>query len=115
MKLLFDQNISFRLIDKIQDILPKAKQIKLLGLEDFSDREIWDYAKKEGFSIVTFDSDFFDLSVIQGHPPKIIWIRTGNTTTKNIELLIRRNIKLIEDFINNEDKRDLSCLELYEE
>ncbi|MFN3999001.1 DUF5615 family PIN-like protein [Algoriphagus sp.] len=42
------------------------------------------FVKANGYSIVTFDSDFFDLSLIKGHPPKIIWIRTGNLTTDSI-------------------------------
>ncbi|PCI08167.1 MAG: hypothetical protein COB73_07250 [Flavobacteriaceae bacterium] len=89
MKLLFDQNISFRLLRKINDLYPNAKQVKNLGLENSSDIEIFEYAKKNNFAIVTFDSDFCDLNIIKGFPPKIIWIRTGNTTTKNLEIIIR--------------------------
>jgi predicted nuclease of predicted toxin-antitoxin system len=78
MKLLFDQNISHRIIPNIQDIFPNAMQVRELGLENLADKEIWDYAKKNEFVIVTFDMDFYDLSVIWGNPPKIIWIRTFN-------------------------------------
>lgn len=115
MRLLFDQNISFRLIRKISDIFPEAKQVRQLNLENATDRDIWDFAKLHDYSIVTFDSDFFDLSVILGHPPKIIWIRTDNTTTKNLEKFLRRNKNLIEDFIKEIDIKEVSCLELYEE
>ena len=45
MKLLFDQNISHRLLNNIQDILPEAKQVRNLGLENNSDKQIWEYAK----------------------------------------------------------------------
>ena len=68
MRLLFDQNISFRLIRKISNIFPKAKQVSQLNLENATNRNIWDFAKLHDYSIVTFDSDFFDLSVILGHP-----------------------------------------------
>lgn len=61
MKLLFDQNISFRLIRKITDLFPDSKQVRELSLENSTDIEIFNYAKKFGFTIVTFDSDFFDL------------------------------------------------------
>ena len=40
MKLLFDQNISFRIISKLQDVFPEAKQVRELGLENSTDREI---------------------------------------------------------------------------
>lgn len=46
MKLLFDQNISYRLLNHIQDVLPEAKQVRELGLENYSDKQIWEFAKK---------------------------------------------------------------------
>ena len=62
MNLLFDQNISFRIISKLEDIFPNAKQVKDVGLADRSDLEIWNFAKNNNYCIVTFDSDFYDLS-----------------------------------------------------
>ena len=58
MKLLFDQNISYRITKTIADQFPNAKQVKELGLENSTNLEIWEYAKSNGFTIVTFDSDF---------------------------------------------------------
>jgi len=60
MKLLFDQNISFRLIERIIDLFPDSKQVQELGLKNSSDTEIFDFAKKHDFAIETFDSDFCD-------------------------------------------------------
>jgi len=108
MKLLFDQNISFRLIKHVLDIFPDAKQVRELGLENSTDIEIFNYAKKNDFAIVTFDSDFSDLNILNGYPPKIIWIRTGNSTTKKIEILLRKQQDLIELFLDE----DYGCLEI---
>jgi len=108
MKLLFDQNISYRLIRKIKDIYPNAKQVRELGLENSTDNEIFEYAKKNNYSIVTFDSDFCDLNILKGFPPKIIWIRTGNTTTKNLERIIRQKFELINSFLTE----NYGCLEI---
>ena len=66
MKLLFDQNISFRVVRGLETVFPLAKQIRELGLENSTDREIWEYAKREGYTIVTFDSDFYDLTLVLG-------------------------------------------------
>jgi predicted nuclease of predicted toxin-antitoxin system len=109
MNILFDQNISFRIIPLIQDIFPKAKQVRQLDLENKSDKQIWEYAKQHDFIIVTFDSDFYDFSLVWGHPPKIIWIRTSNQTTQNIEKIIRKHCDAISDFQND---NDLACLEI---
>ena len=88
MKLLFDQNISFRITKKLLDLFPNCKHVSDCGLMDCDDHDIWEYAGKNNYSIVTFDSDFYDISVISGHPPKIIWIREGNLTTKEIVQLL---------------------------
>lgn len=60
MKLLFDQNIPFRLLRKIEIQYPEAKQVKELGLENTTDLQIWEYARLNYFTIVTFDADFFE-------------------------------------------------------
>jgi predicted nuclease of predicted toxin-antitoxin system len=109
MKLLFDQNISHRILNHIQDILPEAKQVRDLDLENNSDKQIWEYAKKSAYIIVTFDGDFYDFSLVWGHPPKIIWIRTYNQTTKNVEKILRKYIDKMQDFQND---NDLACLEI---
>jgi len=110
MKLLFDQNISFRLIKLIIDLFPDSKQIRELGLENSTDIEIFDFAKRNNYAIVTFDSDFCDLNIIKGFPLKIIWLRTGNTTTVNLGKLLRRKSDVIELFLNE----DYGCLEIIE-
>ncbi len=112
MRLLFDQNISFRITKKLIDVFPDCKHVSDCGLMDCDDPNIWEYARKHDYSIVTFDSDFYDISVINGHPPKIIWIRSGNLTTKEIVKLMMQNKNMIEKFLDDEDFKDLSCLEI---
>jgi len=109
MKILFDQNISHRLVKKISDILPDAKQVRELGIENSSDKEIWEFAKIEEYIIVTFDSDFYDFSLVWGHPPKIVWIRTQNQTTNNLEVILRKYINSITALDNDDG---LACLEI---
>jgi len=79
---------------------------------DRDDSDIWEHARRNDYSIVTFDSDYYDISVIDGHPPKIIWIRAGNLTTKEIVKLLMHNKDAIERFMTNDDYKDISCLEL---
>lgn len=68
MKLLFDQNISHRLLNYVRDILPESKQVRELQLENYSDKQIWQYAKEHDYIIVSFDADFYDYSLVWGHP-----------------------------------------------
>jgi predicted nuclease of predicted toxin-antitoxin system len=112
MRLLFDQNISFRITKKLRSYFPDCLHVSDCGLNDCDDPDIWKYAKERDFAIVTFDSDFFDISIINGHPPKIIWIRTGNLTTIEIARLIINNKETITAFLDTEDQKEIACLEL---
>jgi predicted nuclease of predicted toxin-antitoxin system len=112
MRLLFDQNISFRIVSKLIDNFPDCKHVSQLKLHDCEDHEIWAFSKNKNYVIVTFDSDFYDISLINGCPPKIIWIRTGNITTNEIAQLFKDNRATIFDFINNPEQFDIACLEL---
>lgn len=109
MKLIFDQNISRKLVNQLKDIFPDSTHVSLLHLEAALDTEIWDYSRDNGFTIVTQDSDFNERSLLFGHPPKIIWIRTGNTSTKNIEGILKKKQKEIETFSADPT---FSCLQI---
>ena len=69
MKRLFDENISFRLCHRLDDIYPESTHVSLVGLQNVDDAKIWQYAKDNSFVIVTQDSDFNDLSILKGFPP----------------------------------------------
>jgi predicted nuclease of predicted toxin-antitoxin system len=79
-----------------------TQQVRRVGLEDASDDDIFEYARTNGFSIVTFDSDFIDLNTMRGIPPKIIWLRTGNLTTKSIVTLLEQHVETIADFLESD-------------
>jgi predicted nuclease of predicted toxin-antitoxin system len=89
MKLLFDQNLSPRLPRLLADIYPESVHVREVGLRDAHDIEIWEYAKAHGYAIVSKDSDFQQRSLLQGAPPKFIWLRVGNCTVKRTEELLR--------------------------
>jgi predicted nuclease of predicted toxin-antitoxin system len=112
MNLLFDQNISFRITKRIKDIFPDSVHVSDCGLQNGEDQEIWEYAKQNDYAIVTFDSDFYDISVISGHPPKVLWIRTGNFTTPEIAKLLSFHQKIIDNFLHHSDFTEIACLEL---
>ena len=78
MRLLFDQNLSPRLKEALEDIYPGSLHVKDVGLESADDVTVWTYASERGLTIASKDSDFRQLSFAFGHPPKVIWIRCGN-------------------------------------
>ena len=98
LKLLFDQNLSPRLVSRLSDVFAAAEHVQSVGLGSQPDSAIWDFAAKNGYSIVTKDVDFSDMSILLGAPPKVIWIQLGNCTTDEIENLLKNHLKVIEDF-----------------
>jgi predicted nuclease of predicted toxin-antitoxin system len=64
MKMLVDQNISFRLLPLIRSDFPDASHVRDLGLIDFDDIEIFNYASINGFdAILTLDEDFYNIQL----------------------------------------------------
>ncbi len=110
MKLLFDQNLSVRLVDRLQDLFPDSMHTALLGFERESDAVVWEYAREHGFTVVSKDSDLIQISLARGLPPSIVWIRLGNCSTSDIEAVIRRNASRIRDLASDTEG---GILELY--
>jgi predicted nuclease of predicted toxin-antitoxin system len=101
MKLLFDHNLSPRLVTRLADIFPGSLHVFPLNMGEAADQQIWEYAKQNSCVIVTRDSDYNDLSLIRGVPPKVIWIRRGNCSTQEIEQLLRVASSDIQAFEEN--------------
>jgi predicted nuclease of predicted toxin-antitoxin system len=108
MKILLDQNLSYKLCSKLSDIFPELTHTRNVSLDTASDEEVWLYAKLNSFVLVSKDADFIEKAVIKGHPPKLIWIEAGNCSTDKIELLLRKNQRLIEDFISDNENSVLT-------
>lgn len=101
MKLLFDQNLSPKLTGFFAKIFAGSKHLQDLSLDVVNDSIVWEFAKKERFTIVTKDNDFNNLVAFFGFPPKVIWIRKGNCSTNDIRELLNSNIEKIKAFISD--------------
>ncbi len=83
MKLLFDENLSRKLVTRLSDLYPKSVHLVDLGLLESPDRVVWEGAKAGNFIIVTSDSDFYDLATSIGPPPKVVWLRRWSHPTRD--------------------------------
>jgi predicted nuclease of predicted toxin-antitoxin system len=100
MKLLINENISYRLVSKLALTFPDTKHVKDLELIHTNDHTIFKQARALGFdAIITMDDDFQNILIERGVPPKIIWIRTGNCSTNFLSIVILRNETIIRSFI----------------
>jgi predicted nuclease of predicted toxin-antitoxin system len=98
VRLLFDENVSRRLVELLSDEFSDSAHVTGVGLGKADDRRIWEYAREQEFVIVSKDSDFADLAILLGAPPKAVWLRVGNATTAEIADVLRANVDRIEAF-----------------
>jgi predicted nuclease of predicted toxin-antitoxin system len=110
MKLLFDHNLSHKLVRRLADIFPDSTQTRLLDFSTASDPMIWQYAHDNSFVVITLDKDFADLALHRGAPPKIIWLRCGNSTVAEVEHLLRVNFEDVQKFNSS---TEASLLEIW--
>ncbi|WP_414543559.1 DUF5615 family PIN-like protein [Nostoc sp. CCY0012] len=103
MKLLFDENLSPKLPNRLSDIFPHSLHVRDVGMKATIDPIVWDYAKDNDLMIVSKDVDIHDLSLVFGNPPKVIWLRLGNCSTSQVENLLRQNFDTIKLFYKDEN------------
>jgi predicted nuclease of predicted toxin-antitoxin system len=103
VKLLLDENLSDRVTQRILDLYPDSTHVKSLGLIRASDIEIWTVASQHGYTLVSKDADFHQRSLIFGHPPKLVLLRTGNCPTARVAELLRASYDLLSAFDSDPD------------
>jgi predicted nuclease of predicted toxin-antitoxin system len=108
VKLLLDENLSVRLVGLLSDVYPGLEHVQNVGLGGTDDVRVWTYAKANGLTIVSKDSDFADLSVLEGAPPKVVWVWLGNCTMNSIATLLGKSVGAMGQFIDGEE----TCLML---
>jgi len=109
IRLIADENISWRLKRLLTqwDVLPSNEIDPGVRLTDLM---IWQFAKANDYTIVTFDEDFSELQNLYSFPPKIIWMRTGNVSTNEIaSILIKLELEIAK-FLNDDE---LGVYEIY--
>jgi predicted nuclease of predicted toxin-antitoxin system len=98
VKLLIDENLSHKLVRALEDLYPDSEHVRDMGLKAADDHLIWEQAKNKDLIIVSKDSDFYQRSLLFGHPPKVIWIRRGNCSTSDVETIMRIHFQDVKYF-----------------
>src|SRR5215471_12853651 len=112
MKILLDANISWKLINKLKPIFGECAHVDLIGLDvPAEDIDIWNYALDNGYIIITKDNDFVDLLDLNGFPPKVVLLKTGNNSSQALMELLEKVKPMIEDL----EKNDYGLLEIVKE
>jgi predicted nuclease of predicted toxin-antitoxin system len=103
VKLLFDENVSPKLVGLLAAEYPGSAHVREAGLHGAPDRLIWEHARENGFVIVSKDDDFRQRSFVQGAPPKVVWLQVGNAGTSSIAELLRDQVRRLSEFEGEEE------------
>ena len=98
MKLLLDENLSHRLVHRLNLLFPGLTHVRDVGLKEADDKNIWEWAKANDFTVITTDVDFVLLAQRLGWPPMVIHIEQCDFPFRIIEDLLRRNAVRISEF-----------------
>jgi len=104
VKLLLDENLSFRLAARLADAFPGTVHVCDVGLSGAPDDAVWEHARENGLTVASKDSDFHERALLHGPPPKLVWIQRGNCSTREIEAILRRHAAELERFGGDPDE-----------
>lgn len=102
-RLLFDENLSPRLVGLLGESFPNSLHIDGAGLRGRLDGDIWAFARDQGLVLVSKDNDFRQLSFLRGAPPKVMWLRIGNAPTRMAADLLTSRKPDVESFVCDND------------
>ncbi len=93
---MFDQNLSPRLVEHMRDVFPESSHVTAVGLDRASDQAVREYAGLHGYILVTKDADFGEFNARSRPPTKVVWVRLGNCTTRQIADALRSVREAVE-------------------
>lgn len=101
MSLLFDQKLSRRLVALLAAEYPGSEHVSGAGLLGADDMTVWHYAASKGLAVVSKDSDFRHLALVDGPPAKVISLQIGNGPTADVAELLRGRLTDVQVFITD--------------
>ena len=94
MTLWLDAQLPPQLASWIQQTLViNAIALRDLGLRDATDSAIFDAAKEANVVLISKDSDFVELVMRHGAPPKLIWLTCGNVSNAALQTLFNAKLR----------------------
>ena len=105
MRLLLDQNLSWRLVRLLASRFTDVVHVSTVGLSQATDLQIWAYAANHTCVIVSKDSDFQNFVQITDTFPKFIWLQMPRASTSVIAKTLLDQYEHILDFCQSTDVR----------
>jgi predicted nuclease of predicted toxin-antitoxin system len=102
MRLLLDENISWRLATYLRPYCAAVLHVRDIQLDNSPDTSIWRYARQYGYDVITKDEDFLRLVLAEGFPPRVVAVQNAQVPVAKLAEFILSRLPQIEAFLGEQ-------------
>ncbi len=89
MRLLLDENLSYRIVDQLVNAGHNAVHVTTVGLGNTDDDAIFPWARRERRIVVTSDADFSEMLALSGATgPSVLHLRSADHLTPSEQAVL---------------------------
>lgn len=112
MRLLLDENVSWRLAAYLRPHCAAVLHVREVNLDNSPDTSIWHYARQHGYDVVTKDADFVRLVVANGFPPRVVAIQNAQVPVGDLAGFLLAQLPQLRQFLGEQTEFGLLLLRL---
>ena len=98
MRLLLDENISWRLAAYLRPHCTALLHVRDIQLDNSPDTSIWRYARQHGYDVLTKDEDFLRLVLAEGFPPRVVAVQNAQVPVKELAAFLLARLPQLASF-----------------
>ena len=102
MRLLLDENISWRLTAYLRPHCATVLHVRDIQLDNSPDTSIWRYAKQHGYDVMTKDEDFLRLVLAEGFPPRVVAVQNAQVPVAKLAEFLLARLPQIASFLGEQ-------------
>ena len=112
MRLLLDENISWRLAAYLRPHCETVVHVRDVGLDASPDTTIWRYAQQHGYDLLTKDEDFVRLVLADGFPPRVVALQNAQVPVAVLKAFLLARVPQLQRFLGEQNVFGLLTLSL---
>ena len=112
MRLLLDENISWRLAAYLRPHCAAVLHVRGIQLDNSPDTSIWHHAKQHGYDVITKDEDFLRLVLAEGFPPRVVAVQNAQVPVAKLAQFLLARLPQIGSFLGEQTEFGLLQLRL---
>jgi len=99
MRLLLDENISWRLPAYLRPHCTAVLHVQDIQLDSSPDTNIWRYARQHSYDVLTKDGDFLRLVLAEGFSPRVVAVQNAQVLVAKLAKFLLMRLPQPEAFV----------------